>query len=112
MHELSIAVNIIEICDSYITDKNVKVKEIELEIGKLSGVVVEALETALEQVVKNTIYRDAEMNISIVEAIGKCIHCGHEFAAEDYYDQCPNCSNYGIELLKGNEMKVKSIELF
>jgi hydrogenase nickel incorporation protein HypA/HybF len=111
MHELSIAQSILDICDSNIPDKSVKVKEIELEIGQLSGVVIEALETAMSQMIKNTIYQNAEIKINLKEALGKCISCGHEFKPEDYYSECPKCGNYGIELLKGDEMRVKSIEL-
>lgn len=111
MHELSIAQSILEICDANIPDKSLKVKEIELEIGQLSGVVIEALETAMSQIIKNTIYRDADIKINLIDTIGKCISCGNEFKPEDYYSECPECGNYGIELIKGDEMRVKSIEL-
>lgn len=111
MHELSIAQSIIEICDANVPDKSHPVKEIELEIGQLSGVVLEALETAMNHVIKNTIYQNAEIKINLIDAVGRCISCGNEFQAEDYYSQCPKCGNFGIELIKGDEMRVKSIEL-
>lgn len=111
MHEFSIAQNIIEICDSNIPDGNVKIKKVELEIGKLSGVVLEALETAMQQIIKKTIYENAEIKINVIEATGKCLNCGFEFEADDYYSQCPNCKGFGIKLIKGNEMRIKAIEL-
>lgn len=111
MHELSIAESIIDICDANIKDRNVNVKLIELDIGKLSGVVIPALETAMKQVVKNTIYQNAKIVMNEIVAIGKCLNCNNEFEAEDYYSQCPECGEYGIELIKGDEMRVKSIEI-
>ena len=49
MHELSIAVNIVEIAEENARKEDAKlISEIELEIGSQSGVVLEALELALE----------------------------------------------------------------
>ena len=60
MHELSIAMNVIEIADEYAAKANATVvKEIEIEVGELSGVVLDALEFAMEVAVKNTILEQA-----------------------------------------------------
>jgi hydrogenase nickel incorporation protein HypA/HybF len=61
MHELSIAMSIVEIAEDNAAMAGVKsVSEIQIEVGNLSGVVDEALEFALEEAVKNTILRNAK----------------------------------------------------
>ena len=53
MHELSIAMNIIDIAGEYAAKANTKtINEIEIEVGELSGVVIEALEFAMENAKK------------------------------------------------------------
>ena len=47
MHEFSIAMNIVDIATDYARKENVSVvKEIEIEVGELAGVVMDALEKA------------------------------------------------------------------
>lgn len=111
MHELSIAQSIIEICDSNIPDKTVNVKIIELEIGQLSGVVIDALDTAMNQIKKGTIYENAVVKIIEIKAEAKCLNCGNIFKPEDYFSPCPECSEFGVDIIKGEEMSIKAIEL-
>jgi Zn finger protein HypA/HybF involved in hydrogenase expression len=56
MHEFSIAVSIIEIAEAEAQKaKAVKIKELILDIGTMSGIEFYALETAMEMAVKNTL---------------------------------------------------------
>ena len=49
MHEFSIALNIVDIASKTATDASAtKINEVEIEVGILSGVIIEALEFALE----------------------------------------------------------------
>ena len=110
MHELSIAMNIVEIANEEAEKANVTlVREINLEVGTLSGIVIEALEFAMDEAVKNSVLQNAKIKIRKVPAKAKCLKCSTEFPVEDYYTPCPECNNFETELINGKELKIKSL---
>lgn len=110
MHELSIAMNIVEIAEENAKQSGVNIiTEIELEVGDLSGVVLEALEFAMEEAVKNTMLKDAKRIITSIGGMAKCNVCSHEFSIEDIHTPCPECASFDSEVIKGKELKVKSL---
>ncbi len=110
MHELSIAMSIVEIAAEYAEkDNSDKVLEIEIEVGELSGIVVEALDFAMDAAVKNTICENAKWMISIVEARAKCSSTGKTYKVQSLYSPCPFCKKFGHELIAGKELRVRSI---
>jgi len=110
MHEFSLALNIIDIATEYAIKENaVEVREVEIEVGELSGVVREALEFALESAVKGTLLEKAECRIRIIKGQVRCNHCHFEFEAENLYTECPECHSFSVEILKGKELRVASI---
>ncbi|MCK9254644.1 MAG: hydrogenase maturation nickel metallochaperone HypA [Bacteroidales bacterium] len=110
MHELSIAINIVEIAqDTAFSAKLHSISEIEIEVGDLSGVIIEALEFAMEEAVKNTILDGAERKITKIPAKAKCNNCSTEYDIEDVFTPCPKCSGFDNEILSGNELKIKTI---
>ena len=110
MHELSIALSIIDIAEKEVK-KNAasEVIEIELEIGKLSGIEPYALDFAWDQAIVNTVLEKAERKTQYVEARAVCQDCSHEFDIENIYDECPACKSYMKELKSGKELRVKSL---
>ena len=112
MHELSIAMSIVEIAEEEVKKANAaKVSEIELEIGKMSGVVVEALEFAMEEAVKNSVLSQAKRKIIEIEAKAQCASCKHEFTTEDHYTPCPKCMHPYSDIISGKEMKIKTLKI-
>ena len=110
MHELSIATNIIEIATEYAEKNNASViKEIEIEIGELSGVVVEALEFAMESATKDTLLENAKISINYIPGRAKCLNCRNEFPVASLYETCPECNTFNPEIIKGNELRIKSL---
>ncbi|NOX47245.1 MAG: hydrogenase maturation nickel metallochaperone HypA [Chlorobi bacterium] len=112
MHELSIAVNIVEIAEeSTLKEGATIVNEIELEIGNMSGVVLEAMELALESAVKGTMLEKAKVKITTIPGKAKCSDCGAEFEIEELYAPCPECGNPFADIIQGKELKVKSLKV-
>jgi len=110
MHELSIAMSIVEIAEENAQQSNVKsISEIQLEIGELSGVVHEALEFAMEEAVKNTILKNAKRIIISIPGKVKCLQCQHEFEVDDIFTPCPVCSSFENDVIAGKELRVKSM---
>lgn len=111
MHEFSIARNIIEIAEDAARKANCKkISLIKLEVGTLSGIVYEALETALQSAVKNTMLEHAQVRIIRIPALAECDNCHHRFSITDHFEPCPQCENFSHHLLQGDEIKVKTIE--
>jgi hydrogenase nickel incorporation protein HypA/HybF len=110
MHELSIATSIIEIAEDFARDKNVtKIRKIEVEVGKLSGVVYDNLVFALEIAVIDTVLKDAEIIIDEINGRSVCNLCKTEFLNNDWYTPCPNCGSLDFTITGGKELRVKSI---
>ncbi|MBT3302927.1 MAG: hydrogenase maturation nickel metallochaperone HypA [Bacteroidetes bacterium] len=110
MHELSIAMNIVEIAEEEAQKAgSTKIKKIELAVGKLSGVVYEALDFALKEAVKNSMLEEAEILIHEIEGESKCLKCYHIFATENIFDICPKCNHTQCETIQGKELKINSL---
>ena len=112
MHEFSIAVNIVDIASKTAKDANTeKINEIEIDVGVLSGVIVEALEFALESAVKDTLLENTKITINEIKAKVKCNECSSEFKPDNYIEQCPECGSFNYEIIRGRELRVKSINV-
>ncbi len=110
MHELSIAEQILDIATDHTAREGVaSVREIELEIGTLSGIEIDALTFALDVVTKNTVLDGTKVTIIDVPAKARCESCGEEFLLEDYFSPCPACGAFQSETLQGQELRVKSL---
>ncbi|MBU1012662.1 MAG: hydrogenase maturation nickel metallochaperone HypA [Bacteroidetes bacterium] len=112
MHELSIAINIIEIVNEEAAKAKAKrVTDIELEVGSLSGIEIEALELALEVSVKETIMQHAILKIVRKQAMAHCNSCKSDFSCESLFDPCPTCNGFDYKVFQGQEMIVKSLAI-
>lgn len=110
MHELSIAESIIEIAEEQARKSfAISISEIEIDIGSFSGVVIEAMEFALEEAVKNTMLEKASIKINQIKAKVICCTCANEFFPEDVLSLCPQCNSSDYDILQGKELNVKSI---
>lgn len=110
MHELSIAAQIIEIAEEECRKANAgKVKELEIEVGAVSGIMVEALEFALSVSFENTLLEGCSYAILLVEATARCEDCNRNFILENILDPCPHCFSFRKTILSGKELKIKSI---
>lgn len=110
MHEFSIAMNIVEIIKEAALDAQANIiAKIELEIGTLAGVEEEALNTALNICLKDTVAENAEIIIDNIKGFAKCKECSENFATDDLFTICPECNSFNIEIVRGKELKVKAI---
>ena len=110
MHEFSIAMNVVEIAAEYAGKEKAKVvREIEIEVGELSGIVLEALEFALESAVKDTILEHARIVMTVIPGKARCIQCYYEYHTSDLFRSCPVCRSCAPDIIGGKELRVKSI---
>lgn len=110
MHELSIVMSIIDIARQQADKANATaIDEIELDIGSLSGIEMNALDFAWQQAVRETILEHAVKKINHIGAKAECLDCNTIFAIDNYYDACPSCGRHLINIIQGKELRVKSL---
>jgi hydrogenase nickel incorporation protein HypA/HybF len=110
MHELSIVMSIIEIASREAGKAGARdVEEIELDIGELSTVDMDAFSFAWQQGVKDTLLQDSKMTVNRIEGQARCMECKIEFAVHQVYDPCPVCGQHLVEVIRGKELRVKSL---
>ncbi|OQX75909.1 MAG: hydrogenase maturation nickel metallochaperone HypA [Bacteroidetes bacterium 4484_249] len=112
MHELSIAMSIIEIAEENAKKENASViTEIELDIGRQSGVVMEAMEFAIESAKMGTMLENANWVINEIPALARCTSCKYEFETQELFSPCPECGNPFADIYQGKELRVKTLKV-
>ncbi len=89
----------------------VRIHEIRLRIGVLSGVVPDALQFAFEALTPGTPAEGALLKIDEVPARFWCAPCGKEFVSKNLYSECPDCGHPSNELRAGRELELSSMEV-
>ncbi len=112
MHEVGITRSIVEIAEKTARDQGTtKVLSITVDIGALSGVVPEAVEFAYEACSRETLLEGARLIINQIPGRGRCQKCATESDIDRYTFECPNCGNFGLEILQGEELRLTEMEV-
>jgi|SRR5581483_1435667 len=108
MHELSIAESIV----AAVTEKisGTPVRRIQVQVGRLSGVVPDALEFCFELACTGTALEGAELDIVSSPGRGRCRTCAHEFDTDDLIAIC-RCGGVDIEVVGGRELLIREVEV-
>jgi len=88
-----------------------QIHRLKLRVGKLSGVVPEALCSAFTALKNETLAAAAELEIEEVPAVCWCAGCAAEFAAADWKYECPRCHEPSGDLRRGKELELASLEI-
>jgi len=88
-----------------------QIHTMRMQIGRLSGVVPEALRFAFDSLKAGTAAADAELEIEEVLPACWCPHCKAEFSVEDFVFLCPHCQEPSVEVRRGRELNVASLEI-
>jgi len=112
MHEMSIALSIVEAVDTKARAEGAgKISGIDLLIGKLAGIEPESLKFCFSAAAKGTLAEDARLAIDEPEGIGECGECGMRFPVTFYYAECPKCRSLRIKIVSGEEFLIQSITI-
>jgi hydrogenase nickel incorporation protein HypA/HybF len=112
MHELSIAMEIVEIArEEALKAGALKINKIELEIGKLSGVLPDALSFAMHEAIKASPLANAEIVYHYKEAQVNCSSCCETFETNDHLKVCPVCGSFDTYFVTGKELFIKSMDI-
>jgi hydrogenase nickel incorporation protein HypA/HybF len=112
MHEFSIAQSLLEIIEREVLPyRGTRVTAVTLRIGKLSGVMPDALRFGFEAISRGGIAEGASLIIEEMPLRIKCHHCGAESAMDDPFLLCPRCNGSEVEMISGRELEIKEMEI-
>jgi hydrogenase nickel incorporation protein HypA/HybF len=110
MHELSIVMNVIDIATQQAKiNEAYSIDEIEIDIGMLAGIEMDAFDFAWQQAVKGTMLEHAKRHINRIDGLIHCPECGKDSVVQNIYDGCPECGNPFVQVKKGKELIVRSL---
>lgn len=110
MHELSIALSIVELAGEHAARCAARVRAIHLRIGPLSGVAPAALQSAYALASEQTELEGSRLEIEHVAPIVRCAECGLR-PAKGLQRICSGCRRPAAELVAGDELEVVALEV-
>ncbi len=113
MHELSIAVSMVDMAAEEAAKRgDVKVDAIHLKLGKLTGVVKDALLFSYEIVCQGTPLEGSRLIIEEIPVVVFCPKCEMETPPVAVNNLCcPKCETPTPEVVSGREMEVTALEI-
>jgi hydrogenase nickel incorporation protein HypA/HybF len=112
MHELSIALSILDIAEEEARRRNGRVAAIHVKLGPLSGVLKEALLSAYELAREGTPLAQADLVIEEMPLIVHCAACDTERTLSAVWElYCPVCGGATPEVVGGRELEVHALEI-
>jgi len=112
VHELSIAVNLVEIADQAASNAGLaRVTTVHLRLGQLSGVVADALLFGYDITTQGTRLEGSRLEIQETPVIVFCSRCQVDYPLPDLQRfRCPACGDSAVFVTAGKEIELVSIE--
>ena len=112
MHELSLAESMRELIEQQQCEQGFdRVTLVNLEVGQLSHVSADAMAFCFDSVMLGSVAEGASLKIIDQAGLAKCPSCGNRCAIEQLYDPCPKCGAFGLSVLQGDQVRIRSIEV-
>ena len=112
MHELSVCLSLLDQVQALADERGAtRVARIELEVGPLSGVEIDLLETAWPMAAAGSIAVDAKLAITAKAIVVRCDTCDVETPASANRLVCGKCGDFHTTLVSGGEMILRRVEL-
>ncbi|MGD8521573.1 MAG: hydrogenase maturation nickel metallochaperone HypA [Desulfobacterales bacterium] len=113
MHEMGIALQIVEIATASIPSNlaDVRIERVNLKVGKLAAVVPESLRFCFNVASKDTALDGAELIINELPVVARCNECNSEWTITSPVFKCETCNSGSLEILSGRELDIESIEI-
>ena len=112
MHEMSLCESVLQVLETEAKRQQFhQVKTVWLEIGTMSGVEIEALRFCFDVIVRNTLADGATLQVIEVPAEAWCLDCAQTVKIQQRYDTCPHCGSCQLQVIRGEEMRIKELEV-
>jgi hydrogenase nickel incorporation protein HypA/HybF len=112
MHELSIALNILEMAQAEAERRSVKVNAVHLKLGALSGVVKESLLFSYDVASADTVLKGSRLVIEEVPVAVFCSKCQAQRPVDSVQRLCcTECGTPTSEIVQGKELELVALEV-
>jgi hydrogenase nickel incorporation protein HypA/HybF len=112
MHELSIAMSIVDMAQEEAERRDVKIDAVHLELGPLSGLVAEALLFSYEVACRGTRLEGSRLVIKKVPIEVYCPGCKTQRTLNSMqWFCCPECGTSTAEVIHGKELIITALEV-
>ena len=110
MHEVALAEGVLRIVmDAARTNAAAQVHTVWVELGALAHVEPDALAFCFDAVTRGSIADGARLEIARTPGAAWCMPCGERVPLARLGDACPHCGSYQLQVVAGDEMRVKEI---
>ena len=112
MHELSLCRALIDQLQQQAAVSGFsRVTQIWLEVGVLAAVVPEAIQFGFEAASHGTLAQGAQLHIIRLPAEAYCRACGVKTDTQQRYQPCPHCGEFQLEVVSGETLSVRELEV-
>jgi hydrogenase nickel incorporation protein HypA/HybF len=113
MHEMGIAMRIVEIAISAIPPdiEDARIERVNLKVGRLTAVVPESLRFCFSIASSDTPLAGASLEIEETPIVVECDECGAETTIERPLFACGECGSGKVTIVSGRELDILSIEV-
>lgn len=108
MHELALMTSLVETVSERVA--GARVISVKLEVGRFTCVVPDALSFCFEICAEGTALEGATLEIDQVPGRARCNDCGAEIAQTGWLALC-DCGSANLELLAGQELRIREVEV-
>ncbi len=114
MHELGLVNYVVKEVDKIAKEQGVdKIKSVTLEFGEVSGIVTSYLYDYWNWYSKKfPVFEGSTLYCNEIPAVTWCDDCKITYSTVTYGKTCPHCGSGNTWLLRGNEMRIKSVEVY
>ncbi len=112
MHELSLVEGVLQLIEEKEqSDQFSRVDKVWLEVGELSCVEPEAMAFCFSSVMAGTVAEGATLELVPVPGLAECPECGQTSQVRQLYDACPVCGNFGLNIVQGRDVRLRSLSV-
>lgn len=112
MHELSIAMSIVELAQEEALQRGVQVSAVHLKLGAMAGVVKQALLSSYEMACDDTPLQGSRLVIEDVPVVVFCPNCRLRRPLHSVQlFCCAECGTPTSEIVQGKELEVVALEI-
>jgi hydrogenase nickel incorporation protein HypA/HybF len=112
MHELSIAMSIVEMAEEEAQRRGVQINAVHVKLGALAGVVKEALLSSYDMASEGTSLQGSCLILEEVPVVVLCPTCqAQRTLGSVQWFCCPECGTPTCEVVQGKELEVTALEI-
>jgi len=112
MHELAVTQQILDMAlEKARENRASEIQSINLVVGDLTSIIDDSVQFYFDILSKNTMAEKARLSIQRVPVELRCRSCRRSYIAPDQHWHCPQCQSLDLEITRGNEFYLDSIEI-